>query len=262
MESGVITNKWYQSRAVCHNSCYISVHCHSAYQSIARLLHQSASRFACTVCVTPPACVYSLPKFLKSPTLICNHALSSCRSIHHSIVGAACYVVRTVEICEFISVLMLREGTHVWLRCLTNVNPNFLLTAGFLELLWIPSYAQWPELAVEPYLLLVHGLSLVESSVACCCVEYCRLGDKWYLNPNFLKFLYCVSWRPFSIEIWSCVLSWFKVLYTLKSQFLCHSELYPLSSLVRRPWLVLGYRLRGGYPTSSFSSLHVVRIWG
>ena len=214
LESGVITNKWYQSRAVCHNSwlpfCLPVCSFRATCQSLLA---------ACTACVTPPACIYSLPTFLKSPTLICNHALSSCRSIHHSIVGVACYVVRTVEICEFISALMLHEGTLVWLRCLTNVNPNFLLTAGFLELLWIPSYAQWPELAVEPYLLLVHGLSLVESSVACCSVEDCRLGDKWYLNPNFLKFWYCVSWRPFSIEIWSCVLSWFKVLYTLKSQF-------------------------------------------
>ena len=115
-------------------ACCQSAHSwHSACQSIARLLHQSASRIACSVCVTPPACVYSLLKFLKSPTLICNHAVSSCRSIHHSI------VVRTVEICEFISVLMLlREGTLVWLRCLTNVNPNFLLTAAFFG---IPSYA-------------------------------------------------------------------------------------------------------------------------
>ena len=36
--------------------------CHSACQSIARLLHQSASGVACNVCVTPPTCVYSLLK--------------------------------------------------------------------------------------------------------------------------------------------------------------------------------------------------------
>ena len=56
LESGVITNKWYQSRAICHNSCCISAHSwHSACQSIARLLHQSANRVAFIACVTIPS---------------------------------------------------------------------------------------------------------------------------------------------------------------------------------------------------------------
>ena len=59
-----------------HNSCCISAHYwHSACQSIARLLLQSASGVACNVCVTPSACIYSLLKFLNYLTLICNHAL-------------------------------------------------------------------------------------------------------------------------------------------------------------------------------------------
>ena len=68
IESGVITNKWYQSAAITPAYCQSAHSRHSACQSIARLLHQSASRVACSVCVTPPfACVYSLLNFFELP---------------------------------------------------------------------------------------------------------------------------------------------------------------------------------------------------
>ena len=55
IELGVITNKWYQSAAITPTCCQSSHSWHSAYQSIAILLHQSASRVACIVCVTIPS---------------------------------------------------------------------------------------------------------------------------------------------------------------------------------------------------------------
>ena len=55
IESGVITNKWYQSAATTPACCQFAHSWHSACQSIARLLHQSASRVACIVCVAIPS---------------------------------------------------------------------------------------------------------------------------------------------------------------------------------------------------------------
>ena len=87
LESGVITNKWYQSAAITPACCQSAHSWNSACQFIARLLHQSASRVACSVCVTPPsAFIYSLLKFLNYLTLICStltletsFEISSCR---------------------------------------------------------------------------------------------------------------------------------------------------------------------------------------
>ena len=52
IESGVITNKWYQSAAITPACCQSAHSWHSACQSSAKLLHQSASRVACSVCVS------------------------------------------------------------------------------------------------------------------------------------------------------------------------------------------------------------------
>ena len=65
-ESGVIPNKWYQSAAITPTYFQSAHSWNYACQSIARLLHQSASRVACIVCVI------LLDTYL---TLICNHAL-------------------------------------------------------------------------------------------------------------------------------------------------------------------------------------------
>ena len=77
-------------------ACCQSAHSwHSACQSIARLLHQSANRVACSVCVTPlPACAHSFVCFILvlkfcrgNLTLSFNHALHS-----SSVVYAACCI--------------------------------------------------------------------------------------------------------------------------------------------------------------------------
>ena len=96
-------------------------------------------------------------------------------------------------------------------------------------------YAQWPELAVEhplccyePNLFIVNGLSLVESSVACCCVEYCRLHRE-EINGTWIPCIFKIlvlrimetlcNWNLelcfVYTQIWSCVL------YTFKSGIAC-----------------------------------------
>ena len=96
-------------------------------------------------------------------------------------------------------------------------------------------YAQWPELAIEhplccyePNLFIVNGLSLVESSVSCYCVEDCRLHRE-EINGTWIPCIFKIlvlhimetlcNWNLelcfVYTQIWSCVL------YTFKSGTAC-----------------------------------------
>ena len=76
---------------------------HFACQSIARLLHQSASGVECNVCVIPPACVYSLLIFNYLTLIFQNCALVSSVSLFHP--SVLNIILRAWSCC-----MILREG--------------------------------------------------------------------------------------------------------------------------------------------------------
>ena len=105
LESGVITNKWYQSRlsAITPAAFLRPPSCHSACHSIARLLHQSANRVACIVCfiIEFVCCVFV------EETLI----PSRCKFMLRAVIYAAKYALSILAVslcCKICYKFMLR----------------------------------------------------------------------------------------------------------------------------------------------------------